>query len=315
MSCLGLLGRADFSGELGDLLTGDLDEEAFGKAEAASAPERDDPRNPEAAAAERDGGEAAGERGAVERPGGDEGGAETGLGEGEGLVRGSGFALHVEADLFGAEKLVDESPGDGVKAVYDDGLWADGFEGGGLQVAPRVLPGDGEDVFLGEEGFSGEAFVGLAGWAEDEVDASGFEEIDGVGFVGDLGLEEGTGFASADLSHDGREEAVADGSGSADAESAESPLAEAGHSSTGDIHFAEDAIGVGKELFAGLGEHHGLAHPVKKATTHVRFQRLDRVADGGLGEEQFACGLRKAAGSGENYERVELAGVDRRLHR
>jgi hypothetical protein len=91
-------------------------------------------------------------------------------------------------------------------------------------------------------------------------------------------------------------------------------LSEACHAAAGGIHFAKDPIGVGQELFAGLGQHDGLAHPVKKATAHVRFEGLDGMADGGLGEEEFTRSLREAACACEDNEGVELAGVDRWLH-
>ncbi len=310
----GAFGGGGFADHAGDLGAGDLDEVAFGEGETPTAPEGDDPGDAQATFAEVDGDElwAAGIHG--DGPRRDECGAKTVSGEGYGLGGSAGFALHIQADLVGAEEVVDVAPGDGLKTGNDDGLGSDGIEWGGGESGPGMIGEDCEDEFLGEEGFGGEAFVGFAGGAKDEIDATFFEEVDGIGFVGDFGAEEGAGFATADFGEDSWEEGVAERGWGADAEPVGAPLPEAIHATAGGLHFAEDAFGVGKELFTGLGQHHGLAHPVKKATPHVGFEGLDGVGDGGLGEEQFSGGLGETAGAGEDEECVELTTVDGWLH-
>ena len=277
MGGAGAFGGCGFADHAGDLGAGDFDEVTFGEGEASSAPEGDDPGDAEATFAEVDGDEFRGGGIDGDGPGRDEGGAEAVSGERDGLGGSTGFALHVEADLVCPEEVVDVAPGDGLEAGNDDGLGADGIERGGGEFGPGMIWKDGEDEFLGEEGFCGEAFVGFAGGAEDEIDATFFEEVDGIGFVDDFGAEEGAGFATADFGEDGREEGITEGCRGADAEAVGAPLTEAIHATASGFHFAEDPFCMGKELFTGLGEHHGLAHPVKKATTHVGFEGFDGV--------------------------------------
>ena len=69
-----------------------------------------------------------------------------------------------------------------------------------------------------------------------------------------------------------------------------------------------------KQLFAGLCEQNLFAHPVQKATAHVLFQRLHRVAHGGLREVKFLRGQREASGAGQRRERAQLSAVERMIH-
>ena len=69
-----------------------------------------------------------------------------------------------------------------------------------------------------------------------------------------------------------------------------------------------------QKLFAGLGEHDLFAHPVQKATAHILLQRLDGVADGGLGQVQVPRGLRETARAGQHAKRPICLAVERCAH-
>jgi hypothetical protein len=74
-------------------------------------------------------------------------------------------------------------------------------------------------------------------------------------------------------------------------------------------HFREDFFCVRQQLFSRLRENHGFAHSVQKATTHFLLQRFHGMADGRLGEAQFARGLRERTRPSETCEGAKLSAV------
>jgi len=149
---------------------------------------------------------------------------------------------------------------------------------------------------------------------DGDIDAAlvdGFEEIAGVpGFDAEVTV----GKALLELAQDGGEEVLADGDGGADAESAMAPSAELLETLASGPEIGEHAFGVFEEVFTCLREGHLPAHPVQKTTAYIAFEGLDGVADGGLGEEEFACGLRETAVAREDCECLKLLAVDGTFH-
>ena len=60
-------------------------------------------------------------------------------------------------------------------------------------------------------------------------------------------------------------------------------------------HLGENLVRVLEQVFTRLGEQHLFTHPVKKAAAEIGLQRLHGMADGGLGEVQFARSLGETA--------------------
>jgi hypothetical protein len=139
----------------------------------------------------------------------------------------------------------------------------------------------------------------------------GFEEIAGIaGFDAEMTV----GKALLELAEDGGEQVLADGDGGSDAEAAVAPSPEFLKAFACGAEVGEHAFRVFEEMFPGLGQGHLPAHPVQKTTADVAFERLDGVADGGLGEEEFASGLRETAVAGEDCECLKLLTVDGTFH-
>jgi hypothetical protein len=57
------------------------------------------------------------------------------------------------------------------------------------------------------------------------------------------------------------------------------------HAGARRFHLAQDLFRVAEKLLSRLREHHAPADPIEQTAAHVLFQRLDRVADGGLREK------------------------------
>ena len=159
-----------------------------------------------------------------------------------------------------------------------------------------------------------ELILALGFEGEGDVDAAlvdGFEEVAGVsGFDAEVTVRE----AFLEFAEDGREQVLADGDGCADAEPAVAPSAEFLETLACGAEIGEDAFGVFEEVFTGLCERDLPAHPVQKTTAHIAFEGLDGVADGGLGEEEFARGLRETAVAREDCECLKLLTVDGTFH-
>ena len=81
------------------------------------------------------------------------------------------------------------------------------------------------------------------------------------------------------------------------------------------IHFLQNFFCVLKKLFSRLREDDLFAQPVQKTTAHIGLQCFDGVADAGLSQMKFACGLGKTAGAGQHAKRPNLPTVEWLIHK
>ena len=65
------------------------------------------------------------------------------------------------------------------------------------------------------------------------------------------------------------------------------PTCQGRRARTGRFAFPENFLGMMKKCLAGLRQRHLFAHPVKKPTANIGFQRLHGVTDGGLREKEL----------------------------
>jgi hypothetical protein len=247
-------------------------------------------------------------------PGGDDADAEVEFHELLDGLHAAELDDGVEDDLLLAEVLVHEPPSEALLAVHDEVLPRDLGAGHGACDGPRVKGRGDEDEFVAEEREELEALVGLGPHRDREVGTVFLEDPEGFEGVAGLDADHALGEALLEFAEDGREQRGAERGGGDEPEAADAPFPEALDPGPRGGHFEEDTFGVLQEVFAGLGEQDLLAQPVQKTTTDVVLQCPHGVADGGLGQEEFACGLGETAGAGEDDEGVELPAVEGRLH-
>src|SRR5690554_5283639 len=77
----------------------------------------------------------------------------------------------------------------------------------------------------------------------------------------------------------------------------------------GVFQFVEDAVGAWQQGFAGLGQAHIAAQPVKQAGAGLFSQCRQALADGWLGDVQLVTGKRKTAQFGNGYKGVEAGQI------
>jgi len=66
----------------------------------------------------------------------------------------------------------------------------------------------------------------------------------------------------------------------------------------------QNFFGMMKKRLAGLRQRHLFAHPVKKPTANIGFERLHGMADGGLGEKELFRRDGKAAEDDDDHVRT-----------
>lgn len=80
------------------------------------------------------------------------------------------------------------------------------------------------------------------------------------------------------------------------------------------LHFGDDLVGVIKQVLAGLGQGDATPQAVEEAAVQIYFKGLDGVADGGLGEAEFAGGQGKASNSCKCCKGEQLTAVEDGRH-
>jgi hypothetical protein len=167
---------------------------------------------------------------------------------------------------------------------------------------------------IGEQRQKLESLVGGGLQRDRQIHALTLQPLDEFRGVARLHLNRALRKALLELAQHRWKEDLTNGGGGADPETAASPLAEMLDAVPGCEHFPQNHLRMFQQMFTGLREHDLLAHSVQKTTANVAFQRLHRVADGALREEELPGRLSKTARAGKDRERLQLPAVEWSLH-
>lgn len=199
--------------------------------------------------------------------------------------------------------------------IVHDELLSGQFGAGRKAIAcPRMFRGDEEDEFILEKRRELEAFVRGEFHGEGEVDEAILEKADSAVGVSAFDADVAAWEVLAKLADDLGQEAGAEARWGSESKPCASPFAQGLDAFAGGGHFLKDSFGVLQKMLTGLCKDQLFAHPVKKPTPNILFESAHGMADGALGEEEFACCLRETSIVCESHEGLELSAVEWRLH-